>query len=227
MQAKKEHHEHWMVNSATEEVFSFFEILSMDGLGARGIKLKPNRVVTEKDVNTLVPRGKILSEKTKKNFINAHGKHIAELFRAPEQPYKEFYYPHYFINGEGTMPSNDLDDKFWKALVGIPGKSSHDGFQMAVIGRLDITWANLLLKIIKLILVMRYMPHCLKKISRIAIPKPKPNEYRPISLCHDIYCFVCGINVEKTAAAAEKLGILHPGITAYRKGKGCVSLIGI
>ena len=100
---------------------------------------------------------------------------------------------------------------------------------MAVIGIFDITWANLLLKIVKVILAMIYLPYYLKKISRNAIlkPKPKPNEYRPISLFHDICCFFCGVNVEKMAVATEKLGILHPGTTAYRKGKGCVSLTGI
>ena len=91
MQATKEHHEHWMANSAAEEVCSFFEILSMDGLGARGIKLKPDRVVTEKDISTIMLKGKTLSEKTKQNFINAHGKNIAELFRAPENPHKDFF----------------------------------------------------------------------------------------------------------------------------------------
>jgi len=66
----------------------------------------------------------------------------------------------------------------------------------------------------------------LKKISRFPIPKTgKANEYRPISLCHDLYCFLNGIITTYSSAGIEKANILHVGITAFRKGKGCHSLV--
>ena len=78
----------------------------------------------------------------------------------------------------------------------------------------------------KLILVMRYIPSTLKKMARFPIPKPgRPNEYRPISLCHDLYCYIMGVITSYSSAAIERAGLLHEGITAYQKGKGCANLV--
>ena len=96
------------------------------------------------------------------------------------------------------MPSNDLDNKCWKALAGIPGKARHDGFQITVIGIFDITWENLLLKIIKLILVMRYMPHCLKKYAEL----PYQNQNQ-VNIDQYYFVMTFGVNVEKMAAAVH------------------------
>lgn len=70
------------------------------------------------------------------------------------------------------------------------------------------------------------MPHEFKKLARIPIPKPGvANEYRPMSLCHDIYCFINDIIADLTANAIEKAGFLPVGVSAYREGMGCSMLV--
>jgi len=66
------------------------------------------------------------------------------------------------------------------------------------------------------------MPHEIKKIARIPIPKSTnaANEYRPISVCHDVYCFINGIVADITARALEKAELLPKPLAAYREGKG-------
>jgi len=120
----------------------------------------------------------------------------------------------------------NLEKNFWKAIATVPTKARFEGFQLAVIGRFAPRWRNLLFKIVKLILLMRYIPSSLKKMARFPIPKPgRHNEYRPISLCHDLYCYIMGVVTSYSSAAIEKAGILHNGLTAYQKGKGCANLV--
>jgi len=62
--------------------------------------------------------------------------------------------------------------------------------------------------------------------ARYPIPKPgKLNEYRPISLCDDLYCFLNAILTGITSKAIERAGLLHSGITSYRKGQSCATLV--
>jgi len=227
--ATKEFHGKWMGNSSAKEVCAFAKIKTVDRLGQRGVSLHPERVISEKDVNKLVHNGHKLSAKIKKAFINAHGPHVSKLFRPPEIDHKDLYYPFYLTNNRGAINEEmEIDKSFWKALVSVPSKARHDGYQLAVIGRLGKRWQLQLLKIIKLLLVMRYIPESLKKIARFPIPKPgKTNEYRPISLCNDTYCFLNGIITKYSSAGIERARILHEGIVAYRKGRGCHSLVTI
>ena len=75
---------------------------------------------------------------------------------------------------------------------------------------------------------MRYVPKRLKSIARFPIPKPgKLNEYRPISLCHDLYCFINSVSTKFSSQDIAKSKILHDGIAAYVKGKGCSMLVGV
>ena len=63
-------------------------------------------------------------------------------------------------------------------------------------------------------------------MTRIPIPKfNRPNEFRPISLCNDIFCFINDVMAAFTSDKMEKANILHKGIAAYRKGKGCAMLV--
>jgi len=128
---------------------------------------------------------------------------------------------------EGSMNDEDfIRKKLNKSINSIPGKARFDGFHLAVLGRFHTCWRELTWKIIKLILITRYMPHEFKKIARIPIPKPGViNEYRPISLCHDLYCFINGIMAEITAKAIEDAGFIPDGVSAYREGKGCAMLV--
>jgi len=56
------------------------------------------------------------------------------------------------------MNGEKLEKDLWKSISSIPSKARFDGFQLAVVGRLGSRWRQLLLNIIKLILIMRYVP---------------------------------------------------------------------
>jgi len=126
------------------------------------------------------------------------------------------------------MDNTFIEEDFWKAIYSIPNKARHDNFHLSVIGRMHKSWANTLLLLVKLIMATRIIPKNINILSRIPIPKPeKPNEYRPLSVCDDLFCFVNSIYSKHAAAATERAQYLHDAVTAYRKGKGCSSLVSI
>jgi len=227
--ATKEFHGRWMGNSAATEVCAFAKIMTEGKLGQRGISLSPDRIVTEKDIETLVHNGNKLPARIKKAFVKAHGLHTRKLFRLPECDHRELHYPFYLQDNKGKMhEAASVEESFWKAIASVPSKARHDGFQLAVIGRFGKRWQTQLLNIIKLLLIMRYVPESLKVIARYPIPKPgKTNEYRPISLCNDLYCFLNGVITKFSSDGIERARILHEGIVAYRRGRGCHSLVTI
>jgi len=227
LQATSAFHGNWMANSAADETCAFAEIVSVGRLGYRGVKLKPNRVVTMKDIASLIPNGQSLPRRIQKTFVKAHGLHTANLFREPENDNPDFFYPFYLLDETGKMSNEDtLEKGLWKSIASVPSKARFEGFQLAVLGRFSIRWRRLLLQIVKLILIMRYVPSILKRMARFPIPKPgRQNEYRPISLCHDLYCYIMSVVTSYSSAAIERAGILHEGITAYQKGKGCSNLV--
>ena len=227
LRATSAFHGNWMANSAARETCAFAKIVKKGRLGNRGIELFPDRVVTLKDIGSLIHKGDSLPRRIKKAFLRAHKSHIANLFREPKKDRSEFFYPFYLLNDTGkTMNDDNVEEKLWKSIASIPTKARFEGFQLAVVGRFGEIWRQLLLKIVKLILVMRYVPSCLKRMARFPIPKPgKRNEYRPISLCHDLYCYIMGVVTAYSSEAIDKAGILHEGLTAYQKGKGCANLV--
>ena len=229
MKATSEYHNKWMSPSKAKESCAFAEVVHEGILGPRGIKLKPNRKIKFSDIGNLIHNGDKLPLEIKKAVIKAHGRHTASLFEEPKKDCEFFFYPFFLKDKTGFMNDElDFEKQFMKAIIRIPGKARHDGFQMAVLGRFGKRWRNILLNIAKLMLIMRYIPPELKIISRFPIPKPgRSGEYRPISLCHDLYCFLNGICTEKTSKGIEMAKVLHDMITSYRKGKGCTNLVSI
>jgi len=229
LKATSEHHGHWMGDSSATENCAFAKTVNKGKLGPRGIKLLPDRKITMKDLPQLIHNSAKLPRRIKRAFVKAHNKHTANLFRAPKQSRKIFNYPFFLRASSGMMnKSTFIESHLWKCLASIPGKARFDGYQLATIGRFGSRWRKALLNIIKLIFIMRFIPAELKQIQRFPIPKPgKPNEYRPISLCNDLYCFINAIQTKLTSAAIEKAGLLHPGITSYRKGKSCSTLVAV
>ena len=229
LQATQEFHGHWMGDSGADENCAFASIVRKGKLGPRGVNLFPDRKITMEDVNKLVKNGNKLSRKVKRAFVAAHNKHTAKLFKPPNRAHREFFYPFFMINETGDMNrSNMVEENLWKSLASIPGKARHAGFQIAILGRFGSRWRDLLFKLIRIMLILRYIPADLKKISRYPIPKPgKKNEYRPISLCNDLYCFLNSVMTALTSKAIEKCKLLHDGITSYRRGKSCATLVTI
>ena len=226
--ATKQHHDQWMQPSKAKKACFFAELVKEGTLGIRGIKTFPDKKFTRNDIKDVVHNSEQLDESTIQSIIKAHGKHTAEEFRAPSSPNPLFNYPFYFINKQGDLANTFIEDDFWKAIKKIPTKARHDDFHLAIFGRMNINWANSLLKIAKLILVMRLVPKNINILSRIPIPKPdRPNEYRPLSVCDDLFCFVNSVFTKHASIATELAKTLHDGVTAYRPGKGCQTLVSI
>ena len=227
--ATGQYHGRWMSNSAAKEMCAFAKIRHEGKLGARGIELRPDRKVTLADIPNLIHEGNKLPWGIKQAFLKAHEKHTAELFRAPRKAHVALHYPFFLRSQKGDMSNEKCyADTFWKSLSSVPGKARHEGFHLAVIGRFGCRWQQCLYDISKLILLMRYIPRKLKAIARFPIPKPgRVNEYRPISLCNDLYCFINAVSTLHSSRGIEKANILHDGITAYIKGKGCSTLVGV
>jgi len=227
--ATSNYHNNWMANSKASEICAFAKIKVDGKLGFRGIELSPDRKIKEADIPNLIHNGHLLSKSMKNRFLSAHGEHTAKLFSPPKKDRPELFYPFYIQNVNGAMNEDiNLINCFYKAISGIPSKARYDGYHMAVVGRFGSRWQEALLQIVKLILLMRYIPTDLKRMARFPIPKPgKKNEYRPISLCHDLYCFISGICNKYSSAGIEKANFLQESITAYREGKGCNSLVTI
>jgi len=217
-----------MNNSEAKENCAFAKVSFQGKGGARGVILNSRRRIRKKDIKKLVFQGKTkLTKEIRKAFLEAHNGVIKELFNEPKTDNKLFDFPFFLINAQGSIAKEEfLYGKFNKALISIPGKARFDGFHLAVIGRFNKIWRDTTLNIIKLTLLIRYMPTIFKNIARIPIPKPNaPNEYRPISLCHDLYCFVNGIIAELSSKALEDAGIIPEGLAAYIKGRGCSMLV--
>ena len=225
--ATSDHHNHWMANSKASEICAFAKIKSKGKLGYRGIELMPNRKVSIDDVPKLIDNGHKLPSSIKKSFVRAHGEHISKIFSPPEKDRPELFYPFFMLDKEGTMNEDaNFKNMFFKSITSVPSKARYEGYHMAVIGRFGPRWRKALMHIAKLILIMRYVPADLKKMARFPIPKPgRKNEYRPISLCHDLYCFISGICNKYSSAGIEKANFLQDSITAYRPGRGCSSLL--
>ena len=222
-------HGNWMGKSKAPEACAFATLRKEGLLGNQGIILTPERKVTMDDVPKLVHNGKMLSKKLKKAFVRAHGSHTARLFQQPKVEHKSLHFPFFLTDTSGNMNRGDeFEESFWKSLASVPGKARYNGFHMAVVGRFGKRWQRCLLEITKLILIMRFVPNKLKTISRFPIPKPgRVNEYRPISLCHDMYCYINAICTNITSKGIEEAKILHSGISAYIKGRGCTNLVGV
>jgi len=215
--ATKEYHGSWMDNSKARENCAFAKISYKGKGGARGVILNSKRKVKKKDIKNLVYKGKTgISKEIRDAFLDAHNGIIKELFNEPEKDNELFNFPFFMLNEKGSLNEEEfLIKQFNKAILTVPGKARFDGFHLAVLGRFDRAWRDTALNIIKLVLITRYMPREFKKIARIPIPKPNaPNEYRPISLCHDLYCFVNGIIADLSSKALEEAGIIPEGLAA-------------
>jgi len=229
IKATSEFHGNWMADSKASENCAFATVKREGKLGPRGIELHPNRKITMKDIPKLIHNGERLTRKIRRAFVAAHNKHTSKLFKYPKKDRKEFFYPFFLQNKNGKMNEESMLEKcLWKSLAGVPGKARNEGYQIATLGRFGKRWRLFLLRMIKLMLVMRYIPADIKRISRYPIPKPgKSNEYRPISLCDDLYCFLNGIVTSITSKAIENTGLLHEAIAAYRRGKSCATLVAV
>ena len=189
-----------MSASGAEEEVAYCKLVTEEGLGIRGVQLTPDREVTEEDLDRLLPNHRNLEKEIVAAYLEAHRKCVAELFRPPAEPNAVFNYPFIQRSREGGLTDQRVRADFYRAITAVPGKARHEGFYMAVLGRFGGQWPSTPLKIIEMVFIARYIPTKYKQMTRVPIPKPgRPDEYRPLSLCDDIFCFVNGIVAQRTS----------------------------
>ena len=112
-------------------------------------------------------------------------------------------------------------------MLKIPGKARHEGFQLAVMGRMGKQWRRIMRKIMLLVSVLRYFPTPMKESTRWPIPKDILGLLgtRPISLGTDQHCTLVKIMGKWLMEAAEKAGLYRPECKAYREAQGCVDIL--
>ena len=113
-------------------------------------------------------------------YLEAHRKHVVELFRPPAEPNAVFNYPFIQSSREGGLTDQKVRADFYRAITAVLGKARHEGFYMAILGRFGWQWPSTLLRIIELVFIARYISTKYKQMTRVSIPKPgRPDEYRP------------------------------------------------
>ena len=154
------------------------------------------------DVKDYLPNHEKYSDEMKQWFIDAHNnKEIRKIFEEIAVKQEGLLWPFYPNTETNGFELDGLDDNFWKMVEKIPCKARHDGFHLAVMARLGPDWAQIMLDIIALSLVMRYILTGFHPVTCIPIPKgsssqatstSKPDELntRPISVVHDGFGFI-------------------------------------
>ena len=115
----------------------------------------------------------------------AYNENTATLFKStPINPL--FAYKYRPDTRRGEIRLQEVENKFWKAIEGIPGKARHRNLHMALIARGPFEWTTLHLRAIKIVMASRIAPKVMKQLSRLPIPKPgKQGDSRPLSLIDD------------------------------------------
>ena len=88
--------------------------------------------------------------------------------------------------------------------------------------RLGPEMAQIMYEIVKLSLIMRYLPKKARWGTRLPTPKPSgdPADTRPLAILHDLYCFLSAVVGKRMYKALEKANLFLPETLAFRQGMG-------
>ena len=203
-----------------------FGSITSDKVGPSGFEIDRNFTINDETMETCNPGYYELTEDARHHVKEAYRK-MGSLVEQPVPPLPCLNYPFFYNCSSGKFSVDSVADDFFKSIASTPGKARHEGFHLAVIGRLPKLWIDGVLLFIQNVLVSRCPPRNIKVMTRIPIPKPdKPGQTRPISLADDMFSFLTDQVSRKFSYGVEETGQLGPEITAYRKNK-CVTDITI
>lgn len=95
-------HSIWMNKSQAKEE-CFFAHLVNDDIGPSDVLLLPDRKFMRENVQDVVFESERLSEEVIQAVIDAHGPHIAQLFKPPDLPNPTLHYPYFFLYQHGRI----------------------------------------------------------------------------------------------------------------------------
>jgi hypothetical protein len=109
-----------------------------DRIGINGIEIAKDRIIDDESMAKTIPNYNDLDEEVKHNIKEAH-EHMNVLFESPMSEAKELNYPFYLDCESGEFSDETLKQNFYKAITSTPGSNRHEGYHMAVLGRLPET----------------------------------------------------------------------------------------
>jgi hypothetical protein len=196
-----------------------------DEVGLAGFDIDRDLNIDDAAMEKTIPEYKICEDDVKVQIKEAH-EYIKELFETPRSETRELDYAFYFDCETGEFSDKGVTSDFYKAISSEPGSSRHEGYHLAVLGRLPEQWQKAVLLFLQNVLVTRCPPPVIKAMSRILIPKgkAKPGQTRPISMADDTYSFLTDQISKRFAAGIEATGRMGEEIKAYRKGKSTTDI---
>ena len=141
-----------------------------DRVGLSGIDIQKGRVINDENMAKTIPNYGNLQRDVKSQIKEAH-EYIRQLFESPLTKTEDLNYPFYLDCETGEFSDRGLIHNFYKAISSEPGSSRHEGYHLAIIGRMPKKWQKGILLFLQNVLITRCPPPVIKEMSRILIPK--------------------------------------------------------
>ena len=192
-----------------------FGAVTADKVGPSGFAIDRNYIVSDETMKACNPNFSQLTQEAQSQ-VKAAFRKMGSLVEEHIEDEECLHYPFYFDASSGKFSVPSVATDFYRSISSTPGKARHEGFHLAVIGRLSKPWIDGTILFIQNCLASRCPPQNIKTMTRIPIPKPdKPDQTRPIS----IFSFLTDQVSKYLSDGVKATGKLGPEITAYRKNK--------
>jgi hypothetical protein len=129
------------MNPSSAERQNHFCSITKDEVGPSGINIQPNRQINDETMRECMPKYDKLPEEAQEYTKEAHRKFKA-LLENPLEESPELRYAFFYDQETGEFSDEKVREDYNKSIITIPGKSRHDGFHMALIGRLPKPWVE-------------------------------------------------------------------------------------
>ena len=134
-----------------------FGSVTNDSVGPSGFKINTNFEVNDETMTECNPGYSQLTSEAKSYAQKAFLK-MGCLVNQPTPDETCLQYPFYFDSNTGSFSAESVATDFYKAIATTPGKARHEGFHLAVIGRMTKPWIDGMILFIQNTLVSRCPP---------------------------------------------------------------------
>ena len=147
-----------------------FGSVTNDSVGPSGFEINTQFEVNDETMKECNPGYSQLTSEAKLYVQEAYRK-MGSLVQQPTEDETCLHYPFYFESTTGNFSVESVATDFYKSITSTPSKARHEGFHLAVLGRLTTTWIDGMILFIQNTLVSRCPPCNIKDMTRIPIPK--------------------------------------------------------
>jgi len=148
-QATSGHHGQWMGPEKAKENSHFVKLKFDKDKQYRGATIDwQSPLPDDKRIKDQIPKIDEAPPDTKDKYRQAIDR-MRCFFKVPEKSNPIFDYPFWFDPRTKEFSDTNVEKRFWKSAMSIPGKQRHDGFQLAIFGRLPQQWGQTMLNVYK------------------------------------------------------------------------------